>query len=266
MKKNHVVLICAGFLLGLFIASCSDNGSTGDIPVYTYKIINTYPHDPDAFTQGLVYENGFLYEGTGLYGSSTLRRVELETGKVLQQYDLPDQYFGEGITIAGSQILQLTWTSRIGFVYDKSSFELLRDFSYSHEGWGITFDGSRLIVSDGTAALHFLDPETLQETGKVYVYTDAGPVERLNELEYVQDEIFANIWQTDRIARIDPATGMITGFINLTGLLAGTGFEGSADVLNGIAYDAAGDRLFVTGKLWPYLFEIELIAATPASE
>jgi len=259
MKKNHIILLCFGFLFTLFFASCSDNGGTTDIPVYTYKIINIYPHDPEAFTQGLVFENGFLYEGTGLYGNSSLRRVELATGKVLQQYDLPDRYFGEGITIAGSEILQLTWQSRIGFVYDKNSFELLRDFSYSYEGWGITFDGSRLIVSDGTATLRFLDPPTLEENSSVYVHTCSGLVDRLNELEYVRDEVFANIWQTDRIARIDPATGRITGLIDLTGLLAAAGFQGEADVLNGIAYDAAQDRLFVTGKLWPYLFEIELV-------
>jgi glutamine cyclotransferase len=261
MKKNHIILLCLGLLLPLVFESCSDNGNTDDVPVCTYKIVNIYPHDPEAFTQGLVFEDGFLYEGTGLNSRSTLRRVELETGSVLQQYELPDQYFGEGITIAGSHIVQLTWTSRTGFIYDKTSFELLRDFSYPHEGWGITFDGTRLIVSDGTATLRFLDPVTLQETGRVYAHTASGCVDRLNELEYVGGEIFANIWQTDRIARIDPATGRITGLIDLTGLLAEAGFQGEADVLNGIAHGAAGDRLFVTGKLWPYLFEIALVPA-----
>lgn len=264
LSTRHSVLsaflcrsVCAGFL---FFAACSGGGIPGDVPVYTFRIINIYPHDPEAFTQGLVFEDGFLYEGTGLSGSSTLRRVELETGKVLQQYELPDQYFGEGITIAGSSIVQLTWTSHAGFVYDKNSFELLKHFAYSYEGWGITFDGTRLIISDGTATLHFLDPVTLSEIGTRQVHTSSGLVDRLNELEYVEGEIFANIWQSDFIARIDPATGRVTGFVDLSGLLGETGFDGKADVLNGIAYDAAGGRLFVTGKLWPYLFEVEMIA------
>lgn len=234
--------------------------TNSSIPVYTYHVVNAYPHDPNAFTQGLVFEDGVLYEGTGLYDRSTLRRVALETGTVLQQVALPGQYFGEGIVVWGDEIVQLTWQSNVGFVYDKDSFELLRSFDYTTEGWGITHDGTRLIMSDGTSTLRFWDPETLQVTGQVSVYDASGPVTRLNELEYVQGEVYANVWQTDRIARIDPQTGQVVGWIDLTGLLGSA--RRSADVLNGIAYDAATDRLFVTGKLWPKLFEIELLAPT----
>ena len=226
---------------------------------FTYKIVNAYPHDRGAFTQGLVFENGVLYEGTGLRGRSTLRRVELETGNVLQIRKLPDQLFGEGITIFGERIIQLTWQSGIGFVYDKNSFELLKEFHYPTEGWGITHDGKRLIMSDGTSTLHFLDPETLEEIGRIKVYDQDGPVTRLNELEYVRGEIYANVWQTDRIARIAPDTGNVIGWIELAGILSPEDRSEPVDVLNGIAYDAETDRLFVTGKLWPRLFEIELV-------
>lgn len=229
------------------------------VSTYTYTVVNTYPHDPQAFTQGLIYVDGVLYEGTGLYGQSSLRRVDLETGSVLQRYDLPAQFFGEGITLAGDRIIQLTWQSNVGFVYDKDSFELLGEFQYPTEGWGITHDGARLIMSDGTANLYFRDPETFAEIGRVTVQDDSGPVVRLNELEYIDGEVYANIWQTDRIARIDPQTGRVTAWIDLTGLLSAEDRQEPVDVLNGIAYDAANDRLFVTGKLWPKLFEIELI-------
>lgn len=226
---------------------------------YTYEVINTYAHDPEAFTQGLVYEDGVLYEGTGLKSRSSLRKVALETGKVLQKLDLASQYFGEGIAIWEDEIIQLTWQSHVGFVYDKESFELLREFSYPTEGWGITHDGVRLIMSDGTDTLHFLDPESLEETGSVQVYDSNGLVVRLNELEYVNGEVYANIWQTDRIVRIDPDTGRVTGWIDLTGLLSAADLSQPVDVLNGITYDAEHDRLFVTGKLWPSLFEIKLV-------
>lgn len=229
------------------------------LPVYTYTIINTYPHDPAAFTQGLIFENGVLYESTGLYGRSSIRKVDLETGTVLQLYELAPQFFGEGLTAFGDTLIQLTWQSNVGFVYDKHSFDLLREFSYPTEGWGITHDGEQLIMSDGTDRLFFLDPETFQITGHIYV-TDAGrSVSRLNELEYIHGEIYANIWQTDLIARIDPQTGAVVGWIDLSGLLAEEYRQQPVDVLNGIAYDAEHDRLFVTGKLWPKLFEIELI-------
>jgi glutamine cyclotransferase len=243
----------------LNLQGCLIPDNSDGIPVYSYNIVNTYPHDRDAFTQGLVFENGVLYEGTGLLRHSTLRRVELETGDILQIRELSDQFFGEGITIYGDEIIQLTWQSHIGFVYDKNSFELLQEFSYSTEGWGITHDGTRLIMSDGTSTLHFLDPQTFEEIGHVEVFDANGAVTRLNELEYVQGEIYANVWQTDWVARIAPETGRVVGWIDLGGLLSAEDLSQPVDVLNGIAYDAQTDRLFVTGKLWPKLFEIELI-------
>jgi len=209
----------------------------------------------------LVFEEGVLYEGTGLNGRSTLRRVELETGEVLQIHELPAQFFGEGVTVYGNDIIQLTWRSHVGFVYDRDSFELLQEFNYSTQGWGITHDGERLIMSDGTATLYFLDLETFEEIGRVGVYDNDGSVNRLNELEYVQGEIYANVWQTNCIARIDPQTGQVVGWIELKGLLTPEDRGEPVDVLNGIAYDAENARLFVTGKLWPKLFEIELISA-----
>lgn len=229
------------------------------IPVYGYRVLNTYPHDPDAFTQGLVYKDGLLYEGTGRYGESTLRQVRLETGEVLQSRELPAEYFGEGITLYGDEIFQLTWQSNVGFIYDKSTFELLREFNYPTEGWGLTHNGRCLIMSDGTNVIYFRDPESFAEIGRLQVYDNNGPVIQLNELEYVEGEIYANVWQTDRIARISPDTGQVTGWIDLTGLLDTVTVTTVVDVLNGIAYDAQGDRLFVTGKLWPALFEIELV-------
>ena len=222
-------------------------------------MINTYPHDRAAFTQGLVYVDSVFYEGTGLYGASSLRKVDPETGQVLLLRGLPAQFFGEGITILGNRIYQLTWKSGAGFVYDKESFEPVQSFTYPTEGWGLTHDGSRLIMSDGTDTLHFLDPETLEETGSVQVRDSHGPVIWLNELEYVEGEVFANVWQTDLVARIDPESGRVLGWIDLSGLLEPADYAVPVDVLNGIAYDAETGRLFVTGKLWPKLFEIELI-------
>lgn len=226
---------------------------------YTYQVVHTYPHDPAAFTEGLVYDNGFLYEGTGLEGKSSLRRVQLETGSVVQSMKLSPLYFGEGVTIVGDRIIQLTWQSHMGFVYDKNSFQFLRDFTYTTDGWGITYDGKQLIMSDGTPTLYFLDPETFTVTGRVMVYDRGSPVPMLNELEYINGQVYANIWPTNRIAIIDPRNGRVTGWIDLTGLIASTKPAGQVDVPNGIAYDAANDRLFVTGKLWPWLFEIKLV-------
>jgi glutamine cyclotransferase len=221
--------------------------------------VDVYPHDPNAFTQGLVYHDGFLYEGTGLRGQSTLRRVVLETGQVVESVALDDSLFGEGITILGGRLYQLTWQSNVGFVYDWRTFEQLDQFSYATEGWGLTHDGSVLIMSDGTPTLHFLDPETLHEVRQVTV-TDAGnPVWLLNELEYVRREVYANVWQTDLVARIDPADGTVVGWIDLSGLLSEEDLQQRTDVLNGIAYDPRGDRLFVTGKLWPKVFEIVIV-------
>ncbi len=234
--------------------------STGEAAsVFTYRVVHTYPHDPGAFTQGIVYEDGVLYESTGLRGKSTLRRVELETGKVLQMQSLPQAYFGEGIAIYDRRIIQLTWTARTGFIWDKETFKRLDDFRYATEGWGMTQDGERLIMSDGTEILRFWDPETLEEIGQLEVRDRGRPVFWLNELEYINGEIYANIWQNDRIAIISPKDGRVTSWIDLTGILDAADRGPGVDVLNGIAYDAEGDRLFVTGKGWPKLFEIELI-------
>jgi glutamine cyclotransferase len=234
--------------------------ATGQVPVYSYEVVNSFPHDPNAFTQGLVWEDGLLYEGTGLNRRSSLRKVDLETGKVLQSQPLAGQYFGEGIVIWGERIYQLTWQSEVGFVYDKDSFSQLSTFTYPTEGWGLTHDGKRLIMSDGTFVLYFRSPDSFAEIGRIHVMDGSRPIVRLNELEYVEGEVFANIWQTDRIARIDPDTGAVVGWIDLTGLLPPQDRAGQqVDVLNGIAYDDANDRLFVTGKLWPKLFEIRLV-------
>ncbi|MDH3556745.1 MAG: glutaminyl-peptide cyclotransferase [Deltaproteobacteria bacterium] len=229
------------------------------VPVVGYRIVNTYPHDPRAFTQGLVFADDALYEGTGLRGPSSLRKVDLKTGNILQVRQLPARFFGEGITIYGNRVIQLTWRARVGFVYDRQTFQLLHTFNYPTEGWGITHDGRSLIMSDGTSTLYLLDPQTFQEVGRLEVHTRDGPVSRLNELEYVQGEIYANVWKTDRIARISPQTGEVLGWIDLEGLLKPEDRYRRIDVLNGIAYDVKNDRLFVSGKLWPKLFEIELV-------
>jgi len=225
---------------------------------YTYRVINTFPHDPAAFTQGLDFDDGRLFEGTGRWGESTLREVELQTGAVLRSRPLDAQYFGEGITVLNGKVYQLTWQEQTGFVYDRDTFEPLQTFAYPHEGWGITHDGTRLIVSDGTSTIRFWDAGTLQEIGHITVRDHEGPVNRLNELEYVDGEIWANIWLTDLIARISPETGNVLGYIDLTGLLDTSTLTQPVDVLNGIAVDDNG-RIFVTGKLWPSLFEIEVI-------
>jgi len=244
---------------GLHLSRPSVPDGSDVVPVYTYVIVNVYPHDRDAFTQGLVFKDGVLYESTGLYGHSTLRRVELETGNVLQVRELPAEYFGEGVTIYEDWIIQLTWLSNVGFVYDKDTFELLREFSYPTEGWGITHDGERLIMSDGTSTIYFLDPQSFEQTGQLEVFDGDSLVTRLNELEYIKGEIYANVWQTDRIARISPETGQVIAWVDLEGLLPAEDRLEPVDVLNGIAYDAENDRLFVTGKLWPKLFEIKLV-------
>ena len=225
---------------------------------YTYQVVHAYPHDRKAFTQGLIYLDGVLYEGTGMKGESTIRKVKIETGQVLQQHKIDSQYFGEGITDWAGTLLQLTWQSEVGFVYDRATFQQKKTFGYRGEGWGLTHDTKRLILSDGTPVLRFLDPVTLKETGRLVALDGAKPVGNLNELEYVNGEIFANVWQTDRVVRIDPNTGRVTGWIDFSGLLAPSERAGT-DVLNGIAYDAKGDRLFVTGKWWPKLFEVKIV-------
>lgn len=237
----------------------SSASSSQDIPIFTFRVVNSYPHDPKAFTQGLAFSEGFLYEGTGLRGRSSLRKVELETGVVLEERILSPNYFGEGITCFENTIIQLTWRSNTGLIYDRNSFDLLNEFRYSSEGWGITSDGNRLIMSDGSSTLRVLDPTTFQNIGNIEVSHSHGLLKGLNELEYVRGEILANVWPRDIIARISPETGRVSGWINLRGLLAPEDRPAGVDVLNGIAYDRKSDRLFVTGKLWPKLFEIELI-------
>jgi glutaminyl-peptide cyclotransferase len=226
-------------------------------PVCSYTVINSYPHDDGAFTQGLLYDGGVLFESTGLYGESSLRRVDLESGNVLQQIGLDPAYFGEGLALWDGNLIQLTWREHTAFLWNATSFAPTGSFAYTGEGWGLTHDGRRLIMSDGSSTLRFLDPVTYVESGTVAVVDDGGPVADLNELEWIAGEIFANQWYTDRIARIDPDTGGVIAWINLDGLLDPQ--PPAADVLNGIAWDAAGERLFVTGKRWPSLFEIELV-------
>jgi glutaminyl-peptide cyclotransferase len=243
----------------LAACACGPESQAGGIPEYGYNIIHTYPHDPHAYTQGLFYLNGFLYESTGLNGQSSIRKERLETAEILQRRDIAEQYFGEGIVNWKDRLLEITWKSEVGFLYDLANFSPKGQFSYPGEGWGLTQDGKRIIMSDGTSELRFWDPETLRETGRIRVNAEGMPIDQLNELEWVKGEVYANIWQTNRIARVDPASGRVTGWIDLTGILSPTNNVGEGGVLNGIAYDAATDRLFVTGKLWPKLFEIKLV-------
>lgn len=229
--------------------------------IYDYTVVNTYPHDPNAFTQGLVYMDGVFYEGTGLYGRSSLRKVAPDTGQVLRQHDLDETFFGEGIAVLGEEIFQLTWQNGVGFVYDRETFAEKRRFSYATEGWGLTHDGENLIMSDGTPTIYFRDPATLEEVRRITVTVGGEPVVRLNELEYIGGKILANVWQTDYMLRIDPATGVVDGVYDFTGLLAQappSTLTTAPDVLNGVAYDQENDRFFVTGKLWPALFEVKL--------
>jgi glutamine cyclotransferase len=242
----------------IFPAAAGEPASRPEVPVYGYRVLNAFPHDREAFTQGLVIADGVLYEGTGLNGRSSLRRVELKTGTVLQRHALPDRYFGEGVTVLGSKIFQLTWRSGLAFVYDRETLAPRQIFPYPAEGWGLTTDGTHLITSDGTATLRFLEPDSFAEVRRLTVVDQAGPVTRLNELEYVEGRIYANVWQTDRVAIIDAASGRVTGWLDLGGLLTPEERALPVDVLNGIAYDSRSGRLFVTGKLWPRLFQIEL--------
>ncbi len=239
--------------------ACGPASQAGSIPEYGYRVVHAYPHDPLAYTQGLFYLNGYLYEGTGMPGRSSIRKVNLETGEVLQKHDIPDAYFGEGIVNWKDRLVEMTWQHQLGWVYELGAFKVLREFHYPGEGWGLTQDGKRIVMSDGTAQLRFWDPETLQEQGRITVTADGEPVDQLNELEWVKGEIYANVYQTDRIARIDPKNGKVVGWIDCTGILKRADRTGNEDVLNGIAYDAQTDRLFVTGKQWPKLFEIKLV-------
>ena len=232
---------------------------------FTYQVIATYPHDPEAWVEGLVYSDGVLFESTGELGRSSVRQVELATGKIVRKHTLDSVFYGEGLAQVGNRLVQLTWKNNLGFVYDATTFEQISTFQYDHEGWGLAYNGKDLAVSDGTATLRFFDPEKLTEVRRVQVTDGDKPIVMLNELEWMNGEVLANIWQTDLIARIDPQTGLVTGWINLAGLLSDkerTEAQQAGrviDVLNGIAYDAKRDRLFVTGKLWPKLFEIKLV-------
>ena len=229
-----------------------------------YKIIHTYPHDPHAFTQGLLFADGHLYESTGEYGESSLRMVDLETGRILQEQPVAKKYFAEGLATWSSTLVQLTWQEHTAFVYDRFSFRLLKTLSYPGEGWGLASDGKELILSDGTPDLRFMDPTTMHELRRVTVKDHGKPVQELNELEMVHGEIYANVWHSDKIARISPRTGAVLGWIDLTGLLPANLHSSPEAVLNGIAYDAAHDRLFVTGKLWPRLYEIRVVGSGKA--
>jgi glutamine cyclotransferase len=260
-RKPQIAVLVVIAMLFLSISAVAwhftQSNSTSDLPVsYKYHVAATYHHDASAFTQGLDYNNGFLYESTGGFGSSSLRRVNLETGEVLQQIRLTDNYFGEGLAVVDGSIVQLTWTNGVGFVYDKETLALRSNFSYSTEGWGLTYDGNRLIMSDGSSNLFFLDPDTIQRVSQVSVRDGNATVTELNELEYVNGDVYANIWHQQKIAIINPQTGQVKGWIDLAGIYQPQGFE---DVLNGIAYDEVNNRLFVTGKNWPSLYQITII-------
>lgn len=227
-------------------------------PVRSYKVLRMYPHDPRAFTEGLEYHNGALWESTGLNGKSSVRRVDLETGKPLEDHPLSTLYFGEGITFFGERLFQLTYMNGVAFAYDPKTFKQLTSYHYSGEGWALTHDGKRLIMSDGSSALRFLDPSTFQEQGRLTVRDGGRPVTNLNELEWINGEIWANIWTQEVIARIDPGSGAVKSWVDLKGLREQAGCGRDCDVLNGIAYDAARKRIFVTGKFWPKLIQIEV--------
>lgn len=259
-----------GLLLALSVVCLQCNGGAGaNLPTnkpaenavvakHRYEIVSIYPHDSTAFTQGLIFADGKLYEGTGQEGRSTLRQVDLQTGRVLKKIDVPEPYFGEGITLLNGKIYQLTWQHQVGFIYDAQTLERTGQFKYDDEGWGITTDGRSLIISDGSNRLRFLDPDSFRVTKTIAVFDGETRVNQLNELEYVNGEIYANIWHDQRIATIDPQNGRVTGWIDLTGLLQPGAVQDEEAVLNGIAYDQARGRLFVTGKLWPHLFEIKI--------
>jgi glutaminyl-peptide cyclotransferase len=254
---TSLVLLSVGIAFGQ-----SSHGDSAKHPrEYTFEVVHRFPHDPKAFTQGFVYHGGYFYEGTGIEGQSSLRQVRIETGEVIRKVDLSPELFGEGITLFGDEIFQITWESHVGFVYKLSDFSRLRTFSYPGEGWGITTDGHALFMSDGTPEIRVLEPATFAEKRRIKVHDGETPVKDLNELEFVEGEIYANVWHSNRIARISPQTGEVVGWIDLTGLM-GPFYRLEPDaVLNGIAYDPEGKRLFVTGKLWPAVFEIRVIPA-----
>lgn len=243
---------------GIATGQAMHTGRRKSTPHYTFEIVNQFPHDANAFTQGLVYDNGYFYEGTGLEGRSSLRQIRAETGEVVHQVNLAPEYFGEGIAVLGNEIFQLTWQSHAAFVYKRSDFKFLKKFAYAGEGWGLTTNGHDLYMSDGTAEIRVLDPATFAEKRRIKVHDGSKSITQLNELEFVDGEIYANVWQTDQIARVSPQTGEVVGWIDLSGLLSPIYRVAQGGVLNGIAYDAREKRLFVTGKLWPKIFEIRL--------
>ena len=250
------VLATAALVAGSVVPSAH----AGGIPVYHYKVVHTYPHDTGAFTEGLFYEDGYFYESTGEVGTSVVRKVRLDTGEVEQQVDTPAGYFGEGIIDTGTKLVQLTWREGVAFVYDKATLHLVGGFRYPGEGWALTRDATHIYMSDGTPTIRILDPASFERTGSINVTADGVPLQQINEVEWVKGQIYANVWQTDRIARIDPKTGHVVGWIDLKGLMDTSRLgDLSNDVLNGIAYDAAHDRLFVTGKHWPSVFEIRIV-------
>jgi len=267
MRKINLILVISSLLVTSLVMMPKrfwDNVAEEKTPIdYRYRVINTYPHDHKAFTQGLIYHEGVLYESTGKWGESSLRQVDLETGQVLRIHHLPDRYFAEGMTVWQNKIIQLTWRSKIGFVYNLNNFEPLTHFTYPTEGWGMTYDGEKLIMSDGTDKLYFLNVDTFEIIGFIPVRDQNIPIAKLNELEYINGDIFANVWMSDLIVRISPQTGQVLGWINLSGLksLLSKTTHPKPNVLNGIAYDKIGQRLFVTGKFWPQLFEIQLVPA-----
>ena len=262
MNKKYLaaasILIIAVVLGAAGVAAwIQAQNSTIDSPIrYTYKIVNTYPHDTSAYTEGLVFSNNSLYESTG--EQSSLRHVNLTSGEVLREFRLPSEYFGEGLTLVDGKLLQLTWQNGIGFIYDVETFDLLGNFSITTQGWGLTYDGSNLIMSDGTSKLYFLNPATYEVVGQVSVKDGNNSVTNINELEYINGDVYANIWMTQKIAIINPQTGQVKGWIDLTGIYQAPGYD---EVLNGIAYDKQADRLFVTGKYWPNLYEVKIVAS-----
>ncbi len=270
--KRQLYLVAAGItvavlLAGLVWAAWQNTQATQNtdesVAEYTYRIVATYPHDTSAYTEGLVFVNGSLYESTGGYSTSTLRRVSLEDGTVLAEVSLPSDVFGEGLAAVDGTLFQLTWLNHVGYTYDQATFTLRGNFSYASEGWGLTYDGVHLIMSNGTSTLTFHDPATFQQTGAVNVHVGSSSITSLNELEYINGTLYANVWQTERIALIDPMNGRVTGWLDLTGLYeANNPTYNPSNVLNGIAYDSGSGRLFVTGKNWPNLYEIEIVPKT----
>jgi len=253
-----LMAVLASCFVPLPVAAADPAPAAGAIPTATYSLVKAWPHDREAFTEGLVFWKGMLIESTGLYGHSTLRKVDLETGHVGQQVELPGKYFGEGIAVLAGKIYQLTWQNHRGFVYDVDTLKAEGDFQFAGEGWGLATDGQSLIMSDGTSRIRFIDPATFRVTRTIDVFAHGHPVKMLNELEYVKGELYANVWQTEFVLRIDPATGTILGAIDFVGILPQDDRAGDTDVMNGIAYDAEDDRLFVTGKNWPKLFEVKV--------